>query len=58
MSRPNLPEEYQCVRTRNSDPISWVFLILQSLTEDQILSAREFTELTLSLEGYGLQNSP
>lgn len=56
MSRTNLPEEYRCVQTRSSDPTSWVFLILTQLVEDQIITSKEFTELTLSLEGYGLEH--
>jgi len=53
---PNLPEEYKCVRTRNSDGVSWVFFILKELVEDRIITSKEFTELTISLEGYGREN--
>jgi len=50
---PNLPEQYKCVRTRSSDHVSWVFFILRELVEDKIITSREFTNLTISLEGYG-----
>ena len=52
----DLPEEYRCVRTRSSDDTSWVFLILGKLVEDNIITMTEFTELTMSLEGYGLED--
>ena len=52
----NLPEEYGCVRTRNCDDTSWVFLILQHLAQDEVITPAEFAELTLSLEGYGLES--
>ena len=56
MYPPNLPEEYKCVRTRSSDHMSWIFFILRELVDDQIITSREFTKLTISLEGYGLEN--
>ncbi len=56
MDWSDLPEEYQCVRTRNSDDTSWVFLILRRLVEEEMITSTEFTELTISLEGYGLEN--
>jgi hypothetical protein len=56
MDCSELPEEYACVRTRRSDDTSWVFLILQRLAEDRIITCTEFTELTISLEGYGLES--
>jgi hypothetical protein len=52
----DLPEEYQCVRTRSCDDTSWVFLTLRRLLEDKMISFAEFTELTISLEGYGLES--
>jgi hypothetical protein len=52
----NLPEEYKCVRTTSSDHMSWVFFILRELVEAKIITSGEFTRLTISLEGYGLEN--
>jgi hypothetical protein len=52
----DLSEEYKCVRTRSGDDTSWVFLILRKLVEDKVITFTEFTELTISLEGYGLEN--
>ena len=56
MYQCNLPEEYRCVQTRSSDHTSWVFFILRKLAEDEIITSREFAELTISLEGYGIEN--
>ncbi len=55
MYPPNLPEEYKCVRTRTGDHVSWVFFILRELVEAKIITSKEFTMLTMSLEGYGLE---
>ena len=34
----------------------WIFFILRELVEDEVISSREFTELTMSLEGYGRES--
>jgi hypothetical protein len=52
----NVPEEYGCVRTRSSDNTSWVYLVLRRLMEEGTITSAEFTELTISLEGYGLES--
>jgi hypothetical protein len=52
----DLPEEYGCVRTRSSDNTSWIFLVLRRLAEDGTITSAELTELTISLEGYGLES--
>ncbi len=56
MDCADVPEEYGCVRTRGSDNTSWVYLVLRKLLEDGTITSAEFTELTISLEGYGLES--
>jgi len=36
--------------------MSWIFFILRELVADEIITSKEFTKLTISLEGYGLEN--
>jgi hypothetical protein len=36
--------------------MSWVFFILRQLAEDEVITSKEFTKLTLSLEGYGVED--